>query len=184
MKRQKIFEWNTDGRLARFSGVLMGIAIFAQALDYLGLHPIGSVSFYQLLTMLILPLVVETVWCVCLQLIRLKRAEVYGVLGAVCCLVLLMQSFFLDSVMLTVLFCVLLLVSGAAMVLVSWGFLPWCYLGALVLFLVSATRIATAVLTHYLGGHDWVGLLRDLPSVCVLLALCSFLGSLKPTERI
>ena len=183
MKRQMIFEWNTDGRLARLSGVLMGIAIFAQALDYLGLRQPGSVIFYRLLVMLILPLVLETAWCVCLRLIRLKRAEVYGIFGAACCLLLLLQSFFYDSVLLTVLFCVLLVLSGAAMVLISWGFFPRRFLGGLLLFLVAAIRIFTVMISRFVGGHDWMGLLNDLPSICVLLALSCYFGSLKPTEN-
>ncbi len=183
MKRQMIFEWNTDGRCARLSGVLMGIAFFAQALDYLGLRQPSSVAVYPLLVMLILPLVLETAWCVCLRLIRLKRAEVYGIFGAVFCLLLLLQSFFYGSLLLTVLFCVLLVVSGAALVLISWGFFPWRFLGGLLLFLVAVTRIITVAGSRFVGGHDWMGLLNDLPSIGVLLALSCFFGSLKPAEN-
>lgn len=183
MKRKMIFEWNTDGRWARLSGMLMGIAIFAQALDYLALRQPGSVAVYPLLVMLILPLVLETVWCVCLRLIRLKRAEVYGIFGAVFCLLLLLQSFFSGSLLLKVLFCVLLLVAGSAMVMISWGFFPRRFLGGLVLFLVTVTRIATMAVSRFVGGHDWIGFLNDLPSICILLALTCFFGSLKPAEN-
>lgn len=183
MKRQKIFEWNTDGRCARLTGVLMGIAIFAQALDYFGLREPGSVAVYPMLVMLILPLLLEMAWCVCLRLIRLKRAEVYGIFGAVFCLLLLLQSFFYAKVLLTVLFCVLLLISGSVMVLISWGFISYRFLGGLLLLLVAVARIITVATSRFVGGHDWMGLLNDLPSICVLLALSCYFVSLKPAEN-
>ena len=80
------------------------------------------------------------------------------------------------------LFCVLLVLSGAAMVLISWGFFPRRFLGGLLLFLVAEIRIFTVMVSRVVGGHDWMGLLNDLPSNCVLLALSCYLGSLKPTE--
>lgn len=183
MKRQMIFEWNTNGRWARLSGVLMGVSIFAQAFLHLGLLQPSDLAFYPLLVMLILPLLLETAWCVCLRLIRPKRAEVYGIIGAACCLLLLLQSFLYGSVLLTVLFCVLPMIAGAAMVLIPWGFFPRPFLGGLVLFLVAAIRMFTVASSRFAGGYDLLGFLNDLPSVCVLLALsCSF-GGLKSTEN-
>ncbi len=183
MKRLVTYKFDPSSKWAVLSGILMGIALFTQVLDFLGLRNLASVPFFQLLVMLILPLAAEAAWCVCLRLIRLDRAEVYGILSGAGCLFLLLQTFYYGNVLLTLLFIPLLLVAGAAVVLVSWGMIPRRGLGLLVLLAVALIRVLVVVLSRLRGGYDWMGLLNDLPSVCILLASTCFLGSLKATEH-
>lgn len=183
MKQLVKFEFNPDGRWARLSGVLMGIALFVRAVDYLGLRGPGSVGLFRLLVALILPLAVEDAWCICLRLIRLRRAEVYGIFGAVSCLLMLLQTFFYGNVLLTLLFIVLLLVAGAAMVMIPWGLLSRRSLGFLILLAVALSRMFVVVLRQLVEGFDWMEFLSDLPSFCVLLALSLFFCDLKAAEN-
>ena len=179
MKRFVKFKFNPASKWAMLSGILMGIALFAQTLDFLGMRNLANVPLFQLLLMLILPLLTEATWCVCLRLVRCDRAEVYGILGAVSCLLLLLQSFSYGNLLLTVLFVLLLLVAGAAMVLISWGMIPRRGLGFLILFVIALIRIFVVVKHRIHGDYDWMGLLNDLPSVCILLAMTAFFGSLR-----
>lgn len=182
MKRLVNFKFDPDGRWATLSGVLMGIAFFAQAFDYLWLRALQGVPFFQLLVMLILPLLLEGIWCVSLRAVRLGRVEVYGIFGAVFCFVLLLQTFFYHSVFLTVIFIVLFLIAGAAMVLITWGFLSHRALGLLIFLALAAIRILFVVLHRFAGGQDWAGFLNDLPSICVLLSLMAFFGDVRLQE--
>lgn len=183
MKRLVTYKFYPSSKWAVLSGVLMGLALFARTLNFLGLRTVSDVPFFQLLTMLILPLVTEAVWCVCLRLIRLERAAVYGILGAIACLLLLVQSFFLGNGLLALLFATLLLISGAALVMVSWGWIPRRGLGFLILFVVTLVRIFVVYLQRCRSGYDWMGMLTDLPAVCELLAMTCYFGSLKKTEN-
>jgi hypothetical protein len=179
MKRLVTFKFNPDGRWAALSGVLLGIAVFAQAFDNLLVKGLQGISFFQLLVCMILPMLLEAVWCVCLRVLKLNKAEVYGVLGAVFALTLLLQAFFYHSVLLTVIFILLYLAGGAAMVLITWGFLAHRALGALVFFVIAALRVLFILLHRLVGGQDWLGLLYDLPSVCILLEMMLFFLELK-----
>ena len=182
MKRLMKFEFNPEGKWATLSGVLMGIAIFAQALDFFCLRDLTSVKVLQLIVALILPLALEAAWCFCIRVLRLKMAEVFSVLGAVCCLLMLMQTFFYGSTGLMILSIFLLLIAGAGMVLIPFGFIPRLFLGGLVLLVVAIIYIMMVIFHRILGGMDWMGCLSDLPAVCTLLALTCFFGDLKTSE--
>ena len=181
MKRLVTFKFDPDGKWAALSGVLLGAAFFVQAFDYLLLRDLQD-SFFRLLVMMILPMLLEAAWCVSLRVTGSGRAEAYGIFGGALCLVLLLQSFYYHSLLLTILFIVLLLAGGAATVLISWGFIAHRALGALVFFVIAGLRILFVLLHRLAGGVDWAGLVSDLPSVCILLALTAFFGSLKIKE--
>lgn len=174
MKRLVTFKFDPEGRWATLTGVLLGVALFAQAFDYLLVRGLQGISVYRLLVMMILPMVLEAAWCFSLRILKLDRAEVYGVFGAVFALILLLQAFFYHTIILTVLFILLLLIGGAAMVLITWGFVPHRAFGALVFFVISGLRILFVLIHRLAGGMDWLGLLSDLPSVCILLVLMVF----------
>lgn len=182
MKRLTKFVFNPEGKWATRSGVLMGIAIFIQALDFFCLRDLSSVKAFQLTVALVLPLALEAGWCFCIRVLRLNRAEVFGLVGAACCLLMLLQTFFYGSIGLMILFILLFLIAGAGMVLISFGFISRRALGCLVILAVALVRILTVVFHRILGGTNWMGYLSDLPSVCLLLALCCFFGDLKASE--
>lgn len=176
------FKLNPNGKWATLSGVLLGIAFFVQAADHLLLHELREVSIWRLLVMMALPMLLEGAWCMSLRAFRIDRAEVYGILGAAFCLILLLQSFFWHGIFQIVLFIILLLAAGAAMVLITWGFFAHRALGALIFLLLSALRVLL-VLLHRLGAaHDWLGLLTDLPSICMLLAMTVFFAGIRKEE--
>ncbi len=182
MKRLVNFKFNPDGKWATLSGVLMGLAIFSQSIVYLGLRGVQSVPFFQLLVMLILPVALEGAWCVSLRAIRLGRVEVYGIFGAALCFVLLLQTFFYHSVLLTVIFILLLLTAGAALVLISWGYVSHRALGMLIFGVLCAIRTLCVLLHRFTGSPDWIGFLDDLPAICVLLSLAAFFADVKLPE--
>lgn len=182
MKRLVTFAFDPNGKWATLSGVLLGFAFFAQAVDYLLLHPFQALSTWKLLVMMVFPMVMEAVWCVSLRAVRANKAELFGVFGAVFCLILLLQAFFYHNILLVILFALLYLLSGAAMIFITWGFFGHRALGGLVFFVVGGLRILFVAIHRLNPAPDWQGILSDLPSVCILLAMVAFFGNLKKVE--
>lgn len=182
MKRVVRFQFHPNGRWATLSGILLGLSFFIQAVNYLLLQDLQSLGIWKLIVMMVLPMVLEAVWCVCLRAMRMDRAEVFGVIGAVFCLALLLQAFFYRSVFLMVLFILLYLLAGAAMVLITWGFIAHRALGALIFLVIVAMRSLLVILPGGAGGLNWTAFLSDVPGVFTLLAMMVFFGNIKIKE--
>lgn len=182
MKRLVNFRFDPNGKWATLSGILLGLAFLAQAADHLLLQELTALSFWRLLVMMILPMLLEAAWCVSLRILRLDRAEVFGVFGAALCLVLLLQAFFWHGIFQMILMIVLLLLAGAAMIMITWGFFAHRALGALIFLLIGGLRVLFVVFHRAGGAWDWLGLFSDLPSVCMLLSMAVFFGNIKKEE--
>lgn len=177
MKRLLHYKLNFESKWLTFSGVMMGIAFFAQALDYFALRQLHTVDFWQLLLFLILPMVLEVCWCVPLRSEIWKRAEVHGVFAALICLVMLCQSIISAGVFQVILSAAFLVIGGAAAVLITFGFIPHLALGMLVFTAVAIMRVLVFTLPTYVTS-GYMSLVQEIPYVSVILGLMLFFGGI------
>lgn len=170
MKRLVRYKLNVESKWLTFSGVMMGIAFFIQAVDFFALRQLQDVSLLQLLLFLILPMVLEAAWCVPLRVGKQGRAEVHGVMAALICLLMLVQTAVSAGVLPMVLgiaFCVL---GAVAAVLITFGFIAHPALGLLVFTAVGAVRVLVFALPQYLSS-GYMSLVQELPPVCMIFGM-------------
>lgn len=182
MKRLVRYKLNFQSRFLTLSGVMMGFAFFLQALEYFALRSIHTVDIWSLLLFLILPMVLEAMWCISFRTESWSGAEAHGVFAAVICLVLLGQTILtggLFNILMGAVFC---LVCGATAVLITWGWIPHRALGMLVFAATAAVRVLVFALPHYLTDPSYMVLIRELPMLCMILAMLLFFGGLQKAK--
>lgn len=181
MKRLVRYKLNFDSKWLTFSGVMMGIAFFLQALDFFALRQMQSAPIWQLLLYLIAPMVLEICWCVPLRSETWSRAEAHGVFAALICLVLLGQTVLSGGAMAIALSAVFFLLSGTAAVLITFGFIPHRALGLLVFAATAVMRVLVFAIPQYVVG-GCMSLVQEVPPVCMILALMLLFGGIRMGE--
>lgn len=174
MERLAQYKLNYESKWLTAGGVLFGFAFFLQALDFLGLRSLQGVSFWQLLLFMIWPMAMEATWCACTRVVRKEMTPVFGIFGAVFCLNLCLQAIFYNGTFLTAISILIYLLCGAAMVLISWGFVPHRMLGILVFGVATVIRLLSLDLVQWLRAKNWAALVYEVPSVCILGGLMLF----------
>ncbi len=176
MKRSARYQLNFASRWLTFSGVMMGLAFFLQALDYFALRKLSDVPVLELVLYLILPMVLEALWCVPLRSECWRRAEPHGIFAALLCLALMGQAILSGGVIPGILAGIFLVLSGAVAVLITWGVFPRRALGMLVFAATAAVWVLLLVLPQY-GGYRT--LLQLLPPVCQILGMMLLFGGIR-----
>ena len=182
MKRLVRYQLNFESKWLTLSGVMMGIAFFLQALDYFALRQIGSLSLWDLVIWLILPMFLEALWCVPLRSELWKRAEVHGILSALICLVLLVQTIMSGGVFPIVMGCVFYVIGAAAAVLITFGFIAHRALGMLVFFGCTAMWVLVFGLPAYVANPGYMTVISLMPAGCLLLSMTFFYGGIQYSE--
>lgn len=182
MKRQVRYQLNFESKWLTLSGVMMGVAFFLQALDFFALRQLQDVALWSKLMWLILPMSMETLWCVPLRSELWKRAEVHGIFAAMSCMVLLGQAILTGGVFAIVLGSVFYVIAGAAVVLITFGFIPHRALGMLVFGAAAAMWVLVFALPAYVAAPGYMTLVSLIPSGCLILALTFFFGGIRPIE--
>lgn len=182
MKRQVRYQLNFESKWLTLSGVMMGVAFFLQALYFFALRQLHDISLWNKLLWLILPMSMEALWCIPLRSELWKRAEVHGIFAAMSCLVLLGQAILTGGVFPIILGAAFYAIGGAAVVLITFGFIPHRALGMLVFGAIAAMWVLVFALPAYLDAPTYVTLISQIPSGCLILALTFFFGGIRIKE--
>lgn len=178
MKRLVRYKLNFQSKWLTFSGVMMGVAFFLQALDFFALRQLASVDIWDLLLFLILPMALEAAWCMPLRSERWNGAEAYGVFSALICLVLLGQAVFSGGVFPIVMGSVFFLLAGAVAVLITWGYIAHRVLGLLIFSATAVVRLLVFALPRYASSGGYMTLVQEIPPVCMILGMMLFFGGI------
>lgn len=179
MKRSVRYQLNFASKWLTLSGVMMGIAFFVQALNYLAFRQLGDISVRQLLLFLILPMSLEALWCVPLRSELWKCVEVHGIFAALVCIVLLGQAIFVGGVLPIILAVVFYLVGAASAILLTWGFIPHRALGILIFTGTFLMWALTFALPAYLAAPGYMVLLDLIPTGCLILSTLLLFGGIR-----
>ena len=174
MKPTVEYKLKKESKWLTASAVCMGLAFFLQAFDFIGLRLMQGIAILDLILYMLLPMCAEAVWCVYVRTTRQYSAKIGGVMGAVLCLVVLVQTVFCGNIFLLLIGIASCLLAAATLVLVTWGLIAHRHLGFLVLAAISAVRILLFGVIGYFSDQDLSALLQELPMVCILLSLALF----------
>ena len=170
MKRLVRYRLNFQSKWLTFSGVMMGVAFFLQALDFFALRQLPGVTIWQLLLYLVLPMVLEAFWCLPLRGETWSRAEASGVFCALICLVLLGQTILTGGVIPIIFGAVFFLLGGVVAVLITFGFILHRALGMMVFAAIAVMQVLVIALPRYVAG-GYLCLVEVVPPICMTLAM-------------
>ena len=178
MKRLVCYKLNFGSRWLSLSGVMMGVAFFLQALDYFALRQLQSVDIWNMLLFLILPMMLEALWCLPLRSEKWSRAEAHGIFASMICLVLLGQAILSGGVFPIIIGAVFFILAGATAVLITWGFIAHRALGILVFAATVVVRVLVFALPRYVSNNSYLMLVQEIPPICMILGMMLFFGGI------
>ncbi|MBQ9761827.1 MAG: hypothetical protein IJV82_01980 [Oscillospiraceae bacterium] len=167
--RVKRYRMDFEGKGPFRGAVLIGFAVFLRILYYFGFLWTEMVGLKELLMYLVIPAVFETSFIILLRGVRLKLPLVYGILGAVYCVLLIVQCLQHGDVLGIVLSVFFYVVCGALLVVVSLGLLSK-EIGVTMCF---ATAIMRLVFSGVLFTGYKLGIMPLLSEACTFIVLCA-----------
>lgn len=178
LKQYIRYQMNFRGRWLMPAKVLMGLSFFLRIVYYFGLTTFADHTFGEVLFFMILPLLTCGAYIVVMSSMKLNAPPVYGIIGAVMCLLLVIWSFSCGDAVRTVLSVLIYLVAGAVLVLTSLGFLP----GKLLSSVLFAVPLACRLLFYRNGIalFDWC---LEISVLTMLASLFCLTRCFKPLKR-
>lgn len=171
MAKIKLHKYHMDpeGKYHVGAAALMGASFFLRAAYYFGFTRPEDAGVWNLLVFLILPMLLEAGFMVMLRGLKLDLPGVYGIMGAVYCVLMILQSFQLGGILRIILAIVGFVICGGALVGVGWGALSKS-LGVTALLVTFGVRLLAFDLS-YLLRLRLVAFIREAAGLCAILAL-------------
>ena len=176
------YRMDPDGKYHLATTALMGLSFFLRAAYYFGFTRPEEAGGFELAMLLVLPMIFEIGFMVMVRGLKLNLPGVYGIMGAVFCAVLMIQSFCVGGVLRIVLSIIGYLICGAALVGVGCGLLSKS-LGVTVLGVTFAVRLLAFDL-KYLFSLRLVVFMREAAGLCVILALAFLCAGLFEKDKV
>jgi hypothetical protein len=160
----------------------MGLSFFLRVAYYFGFTRLEQTGGFELAMLMIVPMVLEIGFMVMIRGLKLNLPGIYGIMGAVFCAILIVQSFCVGGVLRIVLSFIGYLACGAALVGVGWGLLSKS-LGVCVLGLTFVVRLLAFDL-KYLLKLRLIVFMREAAGLCVILALAFLCAGLFEMDKV
>ena len=176
------YRMDPDGKYHLATTALMGLSFFLRVAYYFGFTRLEQTGGFELAMLMIVPMVLEIGFMVMIRGLKLNLPGIYGIMGAVFCAVLIVQSFCVGGVLRIVLSFIAYLVCGAALVGVGWGLLSKS-LGVCVLGLTFVVRLLAFDLKYLLKLRLFV-FMRESSRLCVILSLAFLCAGLFEKDKV
>ncbi len=174
LKRLVRYSLNFDRKWLTASGVLMGLGFFLQALYHFTMVSIPDVSNGRIALFLILPMLMEAAWFLLLRGFKLNAPGLYGILGSLFAILLIVQTFVGGSTFSGLVALACLFVDSLALLAITGGFLRFRFAGVVVF-------LATIVLRLMFGGLEIQVL--EAAALCNIAAMLAFFGGLEIPQK-
>lgn len=183
LKKTHKYRMDFEGRPHFATAALMGGAFFLRAVYYFGFTRPEEAGAWNLLIFLILPMLLEAAFMVLLRGVKLNAPGVYGIMGAVYCLLLLLQSFQSGSIFRVLLAVLAYLICAVAFLAVMAGMLSKG-VAVTALFATLGVRFLCFDLVGYIFSFRIIGFIREAAALCGILSLaCLSLGLIEKTRK-
>lgn len=178
----KRYRMDMDGKSMRACLACLGLSFFLRALYYFGCVRIETVGFWELLTWMILPMLLEGAFIVLLRVMRLDAPGIYAILAAAFGLVLILQSFGYGSLLRTILGILAYLGCSVLILGVAGGFLSKQI--AVAAYLVTAlVRFFGFEMVQFVFKLRVIAFIKEVTGLLVLVAMTYLAASFRQTER-
>ncbi len=174
LKQVVRYRLNFEGEWVTTSCVFMALAFFLQAVYFFGFANLRQIGFFAIVFQMILPMLLELAWLVLLRGIQLNAPGIYGILAAVLCVLVMVQTVFTGALLAAILSVPALLIAGLLVLAVTGGMVGRRYVGVCGCVLVLVLRVL-------FGGLSL--LLPELAVLCGISAVMTLLGALEDPKK-
>lgn len=175
-KKLKRYRIKWEGKSIHAAIIFFGLSFFLRAVYYFGCVPIETVGFWEVLTWLILPMLVEGALIVLLRILKWDAPGVYSILAAAMGFLLILQSFGSGSVLRIILAVLANIGCGVLILSIAGGYLSK-QIGVTAYLITALVRFFCFELVPFVFGLQVVGFIKDASGLFVLLALVGLANS-------
>ena len=165
LKKTHNYSMDFEGSCHFGAAALMGSAFFLRAVYFFGFTRPEEAGVWNLILFLILPMLLEAGVMVLLRGIRYNAPAVYGIMSAVYCLLLILQSFQSGGAVRIVLSVIGYLICSVALLAVTFGLLSKG-VAVTALFVVLAVRFFAFDLSGYILSFRLIGFILEAAALC------------------
>ena len=185
MKFKETVRYHIDfrGRGISPSAFFAGFSFFLLAVYYFGIVNLRDYGVGRLLFSLILPMVLLAAFMVMLVGIHFPVTPVYGALGALYCLLMVIRAFSYGNVLLMILGIVWYILAGALYLGTSLGLLSGSGLMTAAFLIPVVFRLVFVDVGGYILKKDLVGFLPEAAALSGLAAFALLALCMKPNPR-
>lgn len=174
MKQYHRYQMDFSSRWVKWSGIFMGISVFALAVYYFFMADFLTVSVPVLLFRLWLPMLLGIAYIVLIRLIQWNAPGIYGILGAALCVACMIGDILSGGTARVLLAIFGFLICGGVLLICVGGYLP----GRLPASVLLAVTVVLRILILDISGiSGWV---QESAVLCVMLALMCLPMTMKP----
>ena len=181
-KKLKRYRINWEGKSIHAAMVFLGLSFFLRLVYYFGFVAIEEVGFWELLTWLILPMMLEASVIVLLRIMKLNSPGLYSILAAAMGLLLILQSIESESVVRVILSALANMGCAVLIVGVAGGYLSK-QIGVTAYVITALVRFFAFEMGQYVFSFRIVGFVKEVTGLFVLLALVGLTNSFKEIPR-
>lgn len=174
MKQLAKYKVNFESKWILLSVALAGFACFFQAVYFFVLNKPQDATSTQLAFFLIIPMVLELAWVIMLHSVKKNAPGIYGILGSLLCVMLLVQSCIAGGTWNIVVAALGYVLACGALVMITGGFFPYKYIGLAYFGILLVVRMCMAGMPGMIQLRNWTALMGALPEICVIGALLLF----------
>ena len=179
LKQYERYQINFFGKWVTASGGLIGLSIFLRILHFFGIHMITDFDTGVIVLRLAVPVVFSALFIFLLNGIHWNAPGVYGILGVVFCLLLIIWNFSSGDVLRIALSVLWYLASGTIMLATTGGYVPGRFLG----FLVFAVPLAFRVFLYDVPFPALSAIFEEIANLCLIASMALFPFALVPGKK-
>ena len=180
-KKLRRYRMNWEGKSIQAAMILLGLSFFLRVAYYFGCVRIEKVGFWELLTWLILPMLVEGAMIVLLRILKWDAPGIYAILAAGIGMVLILQSIGYASILRVILS--LLVYAGASVLVigVAGGYLSK-QIGVAGYFGTAALRFLIFEMVPFVFRFRILDFVKEVTGLVLLLAMGCLVNGFKELE--
>lgn len=163
-----------ESRWISYSGFFAGLAILLFCVSSFGFDNVSQWGMMDVILSLILPLLLLTAFGVLLCGFKLNSPFVYGIIGTLYCLYMVIRAFSYGGAGNILLAVIWYIVSGLVFIVTFSGVLPLRLISGLFLFIPVVYRLIFVDVSLYFKAKDLIGFLPEAASLSGLLVFSLF----------
>lgn len=179
MKQYHQYQMNFTGKAAYFSGIFMGLSVFALAVYYLAIRNMSDIGRGELVICFWLPLVLGVVYIALLNAVRWNAPGLYAIFGVLFCVLHILSAFVAGGFFRIMLDCIVYVICAAVLLVVMGGYFP----ARLPASLCFAIALVLRIVLFDIGRLSTVEWIQETAPLCVLASLMCLPVSVKPVKK-
>lgn len=168
------YEIRFESRWVSYAGFFAGLSIFLLCVAFFGFGSTEGAG--NVFCVCILPLVLLTVFGILLQGFKVKAVRIYGVIGVLYCVCMILRAFSVPGTFLAVVWYSL---TAVVLLVCAFGILPIKVLTAVMFLIPVVYRLAVVDGDLYFATKDYKGFIWEAAALCGLCAFSMFAMCLK-----